>query len=364
MTNSATDLKKNLQLASYKSALFWLSVGLLFFLFIYLIKGVLLPFVLGAMIAYFLDPAADKLETWKFSRTLATALITLIFFTIIGILALLIFPTIVSQLSGLISDLPSYVIAIEKSYESEITGWLRKLPASHVASIKEAASNFSGVMMGIIGDMAGGVFHSGLAIFNMLSLILITPVVAFYLLRDWDLITTRFIALLPRKHEHTIRAQLQIIDATLAGFIRGQLNVCLLLGAVYAIGLTIVGLKFSVLIGLATGFLVIIPYVGQAFGTLVGLCVAYFQFGEVSLMIPTIIVFAIGQLLEGSVITPKLVGEKVGLHPVWIIFGLLSGAALFGFVGVLIAVPVSAVIGVLIRFFLSKYLHSSYYHGK
>jgi predicted PurR-regulated permease PerM len=344
-----------------KNWLFWLALGLLFFVFIYLIKGVLLPFVLGTLIAYFLDPAADKLEKWKLSRGLATAIITLLFFTILISLSVLIIPMIASQLSGLVSDLPSYFVEIEKEYEKEIFSWMHKLPASYMASLKEAISNFSGVMVNMAGDMAGGLFHSGMAIINLLSLILITPVVSFYLLRDWDVIKLRFYALLPRQHEATIREQLSLIDATLAGFIRGQMNVCLILALFYAVGLSIAGLKFGVLIGIATGLLVILPYVGQMFGTLVGLSVAYFQFGNFSDILPVLGVFVVGQVMEGSFITPKLVGEKVGLHPVWIIFGMLAGAALFGFVGVLIAVPVSAVIGVLTRFAMSRYLASKYY---
>ncbi len=342
--------------------LFWLTIGILFFIFIYLIRSVLLPFVLGALIAYFLDPAADKLEKWKFSRTLATATITLSFFTILVLLSLLIVPTIASQLSGLITDLPTYFIDIETKYEKQLVGWIGTLPASYVESIKSAASNFSGFMIKFAGDMAGGLFQSGMVIINILSLILITPVVAFYLLRDWDIITFKFYALLPRKHEKTIREQLALIDATLAGFIRGQINVCLLLGGFYAVGLSIVGLKFGILIGIATGLLVILPYVGLMFGMAIGLTVAFFQFGTWDGILPVLIVFIIGQVLEGNFITPKLVGEKVGLHPAWLIFGLLAGAALFGFVGVLIAVPVTAIIGVLIRFTLSRYLHSNYYN--
>jgi predicted PurR-regulated permease PerM len=347
-----------------KIALFWLGIGLLFFVFVYLIRGVLLPFVLGALIAYFLDPAADKLEKWKFSRNLATVTITLSFFTIIALVSLLVIPTIFSQFSGLIADLPTYLSEVEIKYEAQLLSWLGTLPETYMESIKNAASNFSGVMIKFAGDMAGGLFQSGVAIINILSLILITPVVAFYLLRDWDIIKLRFFSLLPRKHEIIIREQLMLIDSTLAGFIRGQINVCLLLGGFYAIGLSLAGLKFGILIGIATGLLVILPYVGLMFGMCIGLTVAFFQFGTWGGMLPILMVFIAGQILEGNFVTPKLVGEKVGLHPVWIIFGLLAGAALFGFVGVLIAVPVTAVIGVLIRFALSHYLHSSYYNSQ
>lgn len=356
--------KKNVQkLPTGKTVLFWLGIGILFFVFVYLIRGILLPFVLGALIAYFLDPAADKLEKIGVRRSFATATITLTFFTILVIISLAIVPTIASQLSGLLVDLPNYFNEVEIKYEKQISGWLGSLPHNYVDSIKTSAAGFSSVMIKFVGDMAAGIFQSGMAIINLLSLILITPVVAFYLLRDWDIITDRFHALLPRKHEKVIREQLAIIDTTLAGFIRGQINVCIFLAVFYAVGLSIVGLKFGILIGIATGVLVILPYVGLIFSMLVGLTVAFFQYGSWDGVLPVLMVFVIGQVLEGNFVTPKLVGEKVGLHPAWIIFGLLAGGSLFGFVGVLIAVPVTAVIGVLIRFAISGYLHSSYYHG-
>jgi predicted PurR-regulated permease PerM len=181
------------------------------------------------------------------------------------------------------------------------------------------------------------------------------------LLRDWDYITESIDSLLPRKHVDVIREQLAIIDATLAGFLRGQLNVCLLLGAYYAIGLSLVGLNSGFLIGMITGFMVIFPYVGLLVGMASGLAVAFFQFEDMMSIILVLLVFVSGQLLEGNFITPKLVGEKVGLHPVWIIFAMLAGAALFGFVGILIAVPFAAVVGVLTRFAISKYRDSDYY---
>lgn len=194
-----------------------------------------------------------------------------------------------------------------------------------------------------------------------MRVILITPVVAFYLINDWHEITKRLDNLLPRAYAETIREQVNIIDRTLAGFVRGQVNVCIIMGLFYGIGLTIVGLKFGIIIGLITGILAIIPYVGFMFGLLIGLGVAFFQFGTLHPMLMVFGVFMIGQIIEGNVITPRLVGEKVGLHEVWIIFGLLAGATLFGFVGVLLAIPITAVIGVLLRFAVKRYLQSDIY---
>ena len=356
-------MAKNMEQKTNKNWLFWLGVGLLFFLFIYLIKGILLPFVLGALIAYFLNPAADKLTKWGISRTIATAIIIISFFVIFSALLLLIIPTITGQLSGLISILPSYLSGLEIKYEGQVYSLLGQIPDDYIQDIKASASSFSGLMLKFLGDMAGGIFQSGMTIISLLSMFLITPVVAFHLLLNWHIIIQKFYALLPRKHEKIIREQMSLIDTTLAGFIRGQTNVCLILGLYYATCLTLAGLKFGALIGIVTGLLVIIPYVGQIFGMCIGLIIAYFQFGNFGGILPVFAVFAIGQMLEGSIITPKLVGEKVGLHPVWIIFGMLAGASLFGFVGVLIAVPLSAVIGVLIRFATARYLAINYYRG-
>lgn len=356
MTNSAKPVTKNW--------LFWLGLALGFLLFLYLIRSILLPFVLGIFTAYFLDPAADKLEKWGLSRGLAVLVITVSFFLGVTLAALLIAPIIINQLSGLLSALPDYLLTFEQRYETRLTQWLGALPGEYIERVKAGVANFSGVMVGMLGNFATGIFQSGMLIVNLLSLMLITPVVAFYLLRDWDKITARLDNLLPRPYAPTIREQLAIIDATIAGFVRGQLNVCLLLGAFYAIGLSLVGLKFGILIGLVTGLLVIFPYVGMILGMGTALAIAFFQFDNSLDIGLVVVVFALGQIIEGYFVTPKLVGEKVGLHPVWIIFGMLAGAALFGFVGVLLAVPITAVIGVLVRFALWHYLQSSYYHGE
>ncbi len=347
-----------------KRWLFWLGIGLMFFVFLFLIRSILLPFVLGILTAYFLDPAIDKLEQKRLSRSLATFLVTAAFFLTVTFAIILITPLIADQLSGLLAVLPEYVAAFNHTYGEQFSRLLGGLPPEQVEGIRQAAANISSSMFKWLGDFVAGIFQSGLIVVNLLSLVLITPVVAFYLLRDWDGIVARIHNLLPRPHEAVIRQQLAIIDDTLAGFIRGQLNVCLLLGTYYAIGLSIVGLKFGIVIGLVTGLLVIVPYVGFLVGMVLGLCVAFFQFGDYNYIIATLCVFLGGQVIEGYFLTPKLVGEKIGLHPVWIIFGMLAGGALFGFVGVLLAVPVTAVAGVLIRFATERYLQSSYYHGE
>ena len=322
-----------------------------------------MPFVLGILIAYCLDPAADRLEKTGLSRGMSAATIIVSFFIVIGVLLLLIAPVFIGQISDFIAAVPGYAAAFDRELRPALEHWLGGLPMVDMDSIKTTLTNLSGILVKVAGNFIAGLFQSSVAFVNILSLILITPLVAFYLLEDWDRIVARINTWLPRAHAVTIRDQLAIIDRTLAGFMRGQLNVCLLLSLYYAVLLSVCSLKFSIVIGVMTGMLVIIPYAGWMLGAVIGTTIAFFQFEHFSQVGMVIGVFLAGMVIEGYGLTPNLVGKKVGLHPVWIIFGLLSGATLFGFVGVLLAVPATAVIGVLLRFALTRYLQSSYYQG-
>lgn len=341
---------------------FWLGVGLAAFGFLFAIRSILLPFVVGMLVAYFLSPAVDWLARRRLPRPLAVLVLLASFFSLITLAVLLVAPVLAAQLSDFITDLPGYLQTLQRQYSPRLHSLLGRLDVGSV-QLQSSLNDYSGEALKFVAGFLAGVFKSGMAFINAASLVLITPVVAFYLMNDWHGIVARIDALLPRAHAQTIREQVRIIDDTLAGFVRGQVNVCLLVGLYYGIGLTLVGLKFGFIIGMLTGLLVIVPYAGWLFGFLTGLAVAFFQFGDMHSIALVIAVFLSGQALESNFITPKLVGEKVGLHPVWIIFGLLAGAALFGFVGVLLAVPMTAVVGVLIRFAIQRYLRSSYYSG-
>ena len=337
---------------------FWLGITVAFFLFLYLINGILLPFVTGTLIAYFLSPAADRMEKHKVPRPLAVLLLLGCFFFVITLILLIVTPILADQLGGLANDLPGHLLHIQHTYAPSLSKWTNDLDKEQ---LQTSLSENSGTALKFAAGFLAGMFKSGMAIINALSLVLITPVVAFYLMNDWHTLVARVNALLPRNHADTIREQVAIIDTTLAGFVRGQVNVCLIMGVYYALALTLTGLKFGIIIGFMTGLLVIVPYVGFLLCFVIGMTIAFFQFGEMHQIVIVLGAFLIGQLIEGNYVTPKLVGEKVGLHPVWIIFGLLAGGTLFGFVGVLLAVPISAVIGVLLRFATQNYLHSRYY---
>lgn len=339
--------------------LFWLLVIFGFFGFIALIDDILLPFVLGILIAYFLDPAADKLESWNLSRGLSASTIILIFFSLVVVVILALAPTLIKQVAGLLADIPHYINRLQ----TIIMEQMGRLPIPIDIQERFDTESLIGSFVGSGKGIATGLLQSGMAFINIVSLLVITPVVAFYLLRDWDKLVARIDELLPRKHADTIRTQLNKIDETLAGFIRGQFNVMLILGAFYAIALLLAGLKYAVIIGLLCGFLIIVPYIGAFIGGVLSTGIALVQFDDWKQVAIVAGIFVVGQMLEGYALTPKLVGDRVGLHPVWVIFGMLAGASLFGFVGILIAVPVTAIIGVLVRFAIEQYEHSSFYEG-
>lgn len=347
--------------SSSRSWLFWCAVigGLLVFLF--LIKSILLPFVVGIAVAYFLDPAADRLERAGCSRPLATTLITGCFFVAIGWVVMLLIPIIATQFTQLMQTLPATVATLQHALEQELKILTGALKDEQLQSAKQAVSGLSDDMIAYVTEISKGLLKSGFAVINLLSLMVITPIVSFYLLRDWDAIKQRADNLLPRQHAAVIREQLVLIDQAISGFVRGTVNVMLILAIYYAIALSVAGLNFAVLIGIFAGVAIIIPYLGTILTAFFALGMAYFQFGLSTDMAVVGVIFVLGQMAEGYVLTPKLVGEKVGLHPLWLIFGMLAGATLFGFVGVFLAIPATAVVGVMVRFAIQRYLSSDYY---
>ncbi|NQU62021.1 MAG: AI-2E family transporter [Rhodospirillales bacterium] len=350
-------------MSSERQTLFWVLGMAAFVSVLYALSAMLLPFVAGLAIAYFLDPVADKLEEWGASRALATTVIIAAFFvTVIGILILL-FPLLQAQIASLAARVPGLIESIRAYAQPLLERIQADMPADAVAQIKGAVGDYAGTAIKWLGGVLGGIWKGGIAFFNVLSLIIITPVVAFYLLRDWDLIVERIDGYLPRAGRPTILEQCRAIDDTIAGFVRGQASVCLVLIIWYGGALTVTGLESGLLVGLGAGAISFIPYLGAAIGLVVGVGIALAQFSDLAPVGVVAFIFIIGQTAESYVLTPRLVGDRIGLHPVWIIFALLAGGVLMGFTGVLLAVPVAAVIGVLIRFGLGRYISSPLYHG-
>ncbi len=345
----------------------WVGGFVAAYLVLWYLSPILLPFVLGVIIAYLLDPLLERFTRLGVRRSLGAAVIIAVFFVVLLVAIALLLPILRAQIVGLTQQL---VGATNKLYAEAFPLIERALAMIGEGAAREGPGgyNLAGDLVGRIvawtGTVLASIWSGGLAFFNLLSLIFVTPIVAFYLLRDWNRILAAVDGWLPRDHADTIRDLARQIDMRLDGFIRGQGLVCLLLGVFYAVALTTAGLNFGLLVGLGTGLATFIPYVGMMAGMTTGLLIAYFQFAEWTDVLIVLAIFVVGGIVEGNFIAPKLVGDRVDLHPVWIILALLAGGALFGFVGVLLAVPVAAALGVVLRFGLGRYLASPLYHGR
>ncbi len=347
-----------------RQMLFWALGAAVALALLALLKGILLPFVAGMAVAYFLDPAVDRVERLGLVRWLATSVITLGFFVVGAAIVVLLFPLVQTQVALLIENMPAYVEKAQGVILPAIERVMAAVSAGGADRPAEAAKLFTENAGEILANVASRLVSSGLALFNMVSLIFITPIVTFYLLRDWDKIVKKVDSLLPRRHIKTIHEQIGLIDASLAGFLRGQALVCLVLAVLYGIGLSLAGLQFGLVIGLFTGFIAFIPYIGFAVGLAIALIFSVLQFGGDFVSIGLVVlVYAVLQVVESMALTPRLVGERVGLHPVWVIFSLLAAGILFGFVGIVLAVPAAAVAGVLVRFAAGRYVESALYLG-
>jgi predicted PurR-regulated permease PerM len=342
---------------------FWLIGLALAALAVFLLRGILLPFVAGMAVAYLLDPICDRLESWRLSRTVATAVLTVLFVVVAIAAVLLLVPLVAGQFVNLIKNAPHYVDTLRSTLANVVVVIETQVDPAVIDQVRAALAGSADRLVTWTTNVLGGLISGGVALANLLSLLVITPVVAFYLLRDWDRIVETLDSWLPRDHAPTIRTLAAEVDERLAGFLRGQGLVCLVLGIFYAVALSIAGLQFGLVVGLVAGLLSFIPFVGSIVGLVLSVGLALAQFDDWVRIAIVAGIFFIGQALEGHILTPKLVGGHVGLHPVWIMFGLLAGGALFGFVGVLLAVPVTAAAGVGTRFALRQYLGSDIYRG-
>lgn len=347
-----------------QQVLFWLTAFAVFLGLIWLLGDVLAPFVTGITIAYLFNPIIDRTVKYvKLPRALATiAVLVGVFVILIGAIGVIV-PLIQAQLAGIIAAAPATIDRLQSEYMPIINDLYERYGGQNFQEIQSLAQDQASAIFGWIGRVVRRLWSGGDAIISTVTFMIITPVVAFYLGRDWHQFINKIDNLLPRDHADTIRDLARQADQTLSGFVRGQASVCVALGGMYAVALSVIGLNFGLFIGFLAGVLSFIPYVGSTIGFVASMSIALFQFD--GLVMPAVVagIFFAGQAIEGNILTPKLVGEKVGLHAVWVIFALFAGGHLFGFVGVLLAVPVAAVIGVLIRFSLGQYQKSVYYQS-
>ena len=347
-----------------RQLLFWIGVAVVFVVFLLMFRSILLPFVAGMILAYFLDPIADRLERLGLSRTVATTVIV-IGFVLVFVLALMLFiPVLAAQLFDFIERIPGYVTRLQELIAGIDPGWLRETVGFDPASIRDNLGGLVSQGASFLSGLFTGIWNSGRTLIDLAGLFVVTPVVAFYMLLDWDRMVAKVDSWVPRDHVHTVRRLALEIDRSVAGFVRGQGTLCLILGTFYAVALTLVGLNFGLLIGLFAGLISFIPYIGSLVGLVLSVGVALVQFWpDWPWIVAVIVIFQAGQFVEGNILQPKLVGRSVGLHPVWLMFALFAFGALFGFVGLLIAVPAAAAVGVLVRFAIERYLQSPMYRG-
>jgi predicted PurR-regulated permease PerM len=341
---------------------FWLAAFAVVILLLWLLSDILLPFIAGMGLAYILNPVTNRLERIGIPRAIAALLMVGVVVLILILLGLLIVPLLADQLSALIANIPGYVGRLQELLLDPSRPWLRRIIGNNDATV--TISDLVGQGAGWLATFLRSLWSGGRSLISIFSLIVVTPVVAFYLICDWPRMIATIEQWIPVPHRPTVLELARDIDTAISGFIRGQTGVCLILGSFYAVSLSLVGLNFGLLIGLISGLITFIPYVGSMTGLVLSVGVAIAQFWpEWSSIVIVLGIFLFGQFVEGNILAPKMVGDNVGLHPVWLMFAMFAFGYLFGFVGLLVAVPLAAAMGVLVRFAVRRYLASPLYTG-
>lgn len=347
-----------------RQVVFWGVALAALLLFVFVFSEILLPFVAGMALAYALDPIADRLERLGLSRLGATLAILVLMVVFVALILILVAPLLIRQLADFIEGVPEFVEKLQSLLSSALHSRISGYLGIDLSDIGSSLAGLTGEAAGWLGTLVSSVWSGGRAVLNIVSLIVITPIVAFYLLYDWDRLVEQIDSLLPRDHVDEIRQIARDVDQAIAAFVRGQGLVSLIMAAFYSTALVLVGLNFGFLIGLVAGLLGFIPFVGALIGFVVSLAVALAQFWPDWVWIAvTLSIFLVGQAIENNFLQPRLIGHNVGLHPVWVMFALLAFGYLFGFVGVLLAIPAAAAVGVLVRYGLKRYRDSPIYRG-
>ena len=341
----------------------WLILVGIFGVLLYLLAPVLMPFVVAALFAYLGDPLVDRLERWM-SRSLAVTLVFVIMILAVILVLLVLVPFVERQISNFLAQLPTWI----QWFQTRAAPWLEArfgistdvLDTQRLIGVLQANWREAG---GIVTTVIARVSKSGLTVVGWVLNVVMVPVVAFYLLRDWDILVERIHALVPRSIEPTVVRLARESDDVLGAFLRGQLSVMVALGVLYGVGLWLVGISVGPLIGMIAGLISFVPYLGAITGVVMAVIAALVQYQDWAHVALVLIVFGIGQTLEGYVLVPRLVGEKIGLHPVAVIFAILAGGELFGFLGVLLALPVASVVMVLLRYAHERYTASQLYRS-
>jgi predicted PurR-regulated permease PerM len=345
--------------------LFWLGFILIAIIALGMVQSILLPFAAGVVLAFILSPTVARFERWGIRRSLAALAVLVVFLIGLVLVFVILVPLIQNQVVQLIAKVPALVSFLQDQTKSLMGLLEQRLPKDQMDKLQELINTKLGEAVSWIATLFQSLVTSSIAILNIVSLVVITPIVTFLLMRDWERIVAMIDDLVPRQALATVRAEARAVSDTLVGFVHGQALVCLILAIYYGITLSFFArLDSGLALGLLIGVLAVIPFLGAALGFVLALGLAATQFGTWMAILTVMAIFAVGQVIEGNFLTPKLVGDRIRLHPVWVIFALFAGATLFGFVGVLFAVPSAAVIGVLVRFAVNRYRHSSLYDAR
>ena len=353
---SAISLKRQL--------LFWIGALAVFIALLWLLSDVLLPFVAGMALAYLLDPLVQRLQNLGIHRAVAAIIIVAVFALAFGLALVLLLPVLGEQIAHFAQRLPELIERVRALLQQSSEGWLGDYVGERLPDAQKSFGTVASTIAGWITAFIGQLWSVGKALISILSIVIITPIVAFYLLLDWERLVKTLDDLIPLQHRATVRRLVKEMDSAISGFVRGQALVCLILGLFYSVALIAIGLNFGLMIGITAAVLGFAPYIGTMVGFLLAVGVAVAQFWpEWSMVALTAMIFVAGQFVEGNFLQPYLVGKETNLHPVWLMFSLLAFGVLFGFVGLLVAVPVAAAIGVLVRFLVGQYRASVYYTG-
>jgi len=352
-------------IALFLKRLQWALIALAVGWLVWLLGPILTPFVVAALLGWLGDPLVDRLERAGRSRNTAVILVFLLMALLVALALIILVPTIQRQIVTLVESLPTYrdwfigtaVPWVEQRTHLKLATWLD--PEYLIEQVRAHWERAGGIATTALAYLT----RSSFAVFAMLANIVLIPVLTFFFLRDWDVFVERIAALVPRAHLATVSRLSQESSAMLGGFLRGQFTVMLVLGAMYGLGLWAVGLDLGLLIGIVAGLLTFVPYLGPTSGLVFGVIAALVQYSDWKHVLGVLIVFGIGQIVESYWLTPKLVGNRIGLHPVAVIFAVLAGGQLFGFLGMLLALPVAAVANVLLRYAHERYTHSRLYAG-
>ena len=356
----------NRELANFLRRLQWALCALAVGWLVWLLAPVLTPFVLAALLGWLGDPLVDRIEQSCRSRNAAVVMVFSVMAALVLLALLLLLPLLQRQVVTLVASLPGYrdwlvgtgLPWLEHKTGLQLVGWLD--PQRLIALMRAHWEQAGGTAATLLGYLS----RSGFALLAWIANIVLLPVLTFFFLRDWDLIVERVAALVPRDHTATVSRLAQESSLVLGGFLRGQLLVMLLLGILYGVGLEVIGLDVGILIGVVAGVLTFVPYLGPAAVIVLGGLAALIQFGDWQHLVGVLAVFGIGQVIESMWLTPKLVGDRIGLHPAAVIFAVLAGGQLFGFLGMLLALPVAAIANVLLRYAHERYTHSRLYAGQ